>query len=180
MYSYGPPLMAEQKQDDQLEHTYSSYVKIWDVVWKTCRRRWTIGKSGERGSGITVRAAWHDDDYFHLLICTLLLLQHILNRYRVSKVGKFSQGVSECSLFNSYYTNVGKDATPFLGSLHFTLHSYLIMLSVKQGGIKYHFWVFGMTRPEIELQSARPLMNTLPIRPMFIYISIYLSILKSF
>ena len=32
-----------------------------------------------------------------------------------------------------------EDATPFLGLLHFTLDSYLIMLSVKQGGIKYHF-----------------------------------------
>ena len=29
--------MAEQKQDDQLEPTYSSYVKIRDVVQKTCR-----------------------------------------------------------------------------------------------------------------------------------------------
>ena len=28
MYSYGPPHMAKQKQDDQLEHTYSSYVRI--------------------------------------------------------------------------------------------------------------------------------------------------------
>ena len=37
MYSYGPPHMAEQKQDDQLEHTYSSYVRIWDVARKTCR-----------------------------------------------------------------------------------------------------------------------------------------------
>ena len=54
--------MGEQKQDDQLEHTYSSYVKIRDVVQKTCRRRWTIGRSGERGSGISVRAARHDDD----------------------------------------------------------------------------------------------------------------------
>ena len=62
MYSYGPPLMAEQKQDDHLEHTYSSYVKIRDVVQKTCRRRWTIGKSGERGSGISMQAARHDDD----------------------------------------------------------------------------------------------------------------------
>ncbi len=26
MYSYGPPHMAKQKQDDRLEHTYSSYV----------------------------------------------------------------------------------------------------------------------------------------------------------
>ena len=37
-YGYGPPHMAEQKQDDQLEHTYSSYVKIWDVALKTGQR----------------------------------------------------------------------------------------------------------------------------------------------
>ena len=36
MYSYGPPHMAKQKQDDQLEHTYSSYVRIQDVTLKTC------------------------------------------------------------------------------------------------------------------------------------------------
>ena len=62
MYSYGPPHMAEQKQDDQLEHTYSSYVRIRDVALKTCQRRWMIGRSGERGSGISVLAARHDDD----------------------------------------------------------------------------------------------------------------------
>ena len=45
--------------------------------------------------------------------------------------------------------------------LHFTLDPYLIMLSVKQGGIKYHFWVFGMTRPGIEPRSPGPLANTL-------------------
>ena len=48
MYSYGPLHMAEQKQDDQLKHTYSSYVRIWDVAQRTCQRRWTIGRSGER------------------------------------------------------------------------------------------------------------------------------------
>ena len=47
-----------QKQDDQLEHTYSSYVRIWDVVLKTCQRRWTIGRSSERGFGISVLAPW--------------------------------------------------------------------------------------------------------------------------
>ena len=62
MYSYGPPHMAEQMQDDQLEHTYSSYVGIRNVALKTCLRRWTIGKSSERGSGISVLAARHDDD----------------------------------------------------------------------------------------------------------------------
>ena len=39
MYSYGPPHMAVQKQDDQHEHTFSSYVRIRDVVLKTCLGR---------------------------------------------------------------------------------------------------------------------------------------------
>ena len=41
---------------------YSSYVRIRDVALKICQRRWTIGKSGERGSGISVLVARHDDD----------------------------------------------------------------------------------------------------------------------
>ena len=49
MYSYGPPHMAKQRQDDQHEHTFSSYVRIRDVALKTRQRRWTIGKSGKRG-----------------------------------------------------------------------------------------------------------------------------------
>ena len=35
MYSYGPPHKAKKKQDDQLEHTYSCYVRIQDVTLKT-------------------------------------------------------------------------------------------------------------------------------------------------
>ena len=62
MYSYGPSHMAEQKQDDQLELTYSSYVRIRDVALKTCQRQWTIGRSGERESGISVLAPRPDDD----------------------------------------------------------------------------------------------------------------------
>ena len=48
MYSNGLPHMAKQKQDDQLEHTYSSYVRIRDVAQKTCQKRWMIGRSGDR------------------------------------------------------------------------------------------------------------------------------------
>ena len=62
MYSNGPPHMAVQKQDDQHEHTFSSYVRIRDVVLKTCLGRWKIGRSGKRGSGISVLPARHDDD----------------------------------------------------------------------------------------------------------------------
>ncbi len=38
MYSYGPPHMARQKQDDQLEYAFSSYVRIRDVAQMTCQR----------------------------------------------------------------------------------------------------------------------------------------------
>ncbi len=37
MYSYGPPHMAKQKQDDQLEHTYSSYERIRDVAQRPAK-----------------------------------------------------------------------------------------------------------------------------------------------
>ena len=56
------PYMAGQRQDDQLEHTSSSYVRILDVALKTSQRRWTIGRGGKRGSGISVPVARHDDD----------------------------------------------------------------------------------------------------------------------
>ena len=65
------------------------------------------------------------------------------------------------------HQGVGEGATPFFGLLHFTLDTYLIMLSIKQGGIKYHFFqVFGMTWLGIEPRSPVPLVNTLPTRPM--------------
>ena len=54
--------MDEQKQDAQLESTLSSSVPIRDVALKTCRKRWTIGRDDERGSGISVMIAQHDDD----------------------------------------------------------------------------------------------------------------------
>ena len=60
--SYGPPHRAKQKQDDQRKHTYNSYVRIRDVALKTGQKRWMIGRSGERESGISVLAARHDDN----------------------------------------------------------------------------------------------------------------------
>ena len=58
------------------------------------------------------------------------------------------------------YRGVEEGATPFHGLLHFTLNPYLIVLSTKQGGIKYHIWVFGINRPGIEPRSPGPLANT--------------------
>ena len=62
MHSCGPPHISNQKQDDQLEHKYSSNVTILDVTLKTCQTRWMIGRRGERGSGISVLATRNDDD----------------------------------------------------------------------------------------------------------------------
>ena len=73
MYSYGPPHMAVQKQDDQHEHTFSNYVRIQDVVQKTCLRRWTIGKSVERGSGISVLPARHDDEVWSIHLFKMIV-----------------------------------------------------------------------------------------------------------
>ena len=67
-----PPHMAKQKQDDQLELTYSSYVRTQDVTLKTCQKRWIIGRNGERGSRISVLVARHEDELNivdGLLIC---------------------------------------------------------------------------------------------------------------
>ena len=56
--------MDDQRQDDQLELTYCSSVPIRDVTLRTCRKQWTIGRGGERGSGISVLMARHDDDEY--------------------------------------------------------------------------------------------------------------------
>ena len=62
------------KSNDQLQLTYRSYVRIRDVALKTCQKRWTIGRSGERGSGISLPAARHDedDDLIHMLFNSAL------------------------------------------------------------------------------------------------------------
>ena len=61
MYSNGHPTYG-RAEAGRPARTYSSYVRIRFVAMKTCQRRWTIGRSGERGSGLSVLAAWHDDD----------------------------------------------------------------------------------------------------------------------
>ena len=60
----------DQAKAGRLARTYSGYVRIRDVALKTCRRRWTIGRSGERGSKISMQAAQHDHDdlWFSLVV----------------------------------------------------------------------------------------------------------------
>ena len=98
MYSYGSPHMAAQKQDDQLERTFSSYVRIQDVVLKTYLGRWTIGRSGERGSGISVLPARYDDDE------VVQTIQQVMNfKLKILKWTYMSQfAVDIITVFNCY------------------------------------------------------------------------------
>ena len=52
-------------------------------------------------------------------------------------VGKFGDQKAPFSIATTSRCREG--ITPFPGLIHFTLDTYLILLSVKQGGIKYHF-----------------------------------------
>ena len=69
--------MAAQKQDDRLERTFSSYVRIQAVVLKTYLGRWTIGRIGERGSGISVLPARYYDDDIYIYIYIYLLIYYL-------------------------------------------------------------------------------------------------------
>ena len=62
----------------------------------------------------------------------------------------------------------------FPGLLYFTLDPYLIMLSVKQGGIKYHFLSLWYDSTWDWTQVSRALANTLTHRPIYINIYIYI------
>ena len=54
--------MDVQSQDDPLEPTNSSSVPIRNIALRTCRKQWTIGRGGERGSGISLLITRHNDD----------------------------------------------------------------------------------------------------------------------
>ena len=76
-----------------------------------------------------------------VLDATLLNTQH----YKVGTKGKVEQSRERRAPFSIATTlryKGGYYSILFLGLLHFTLDPYLIMLSVKQGGIKYHFLSF--------------------------------------
>ena len=49
--------MDEQKLDDQPKPTYHSSVPIQDAALKACWKQWTIGRGGERESGMSVLMA---------------------------------------------------------------------------------------------------------------------------
>ena len=145
--------MAAQKQDDQHERTFSSYVRIRDVVLKTYLGRWTIGRSGERGSGISVLPARYDDDYS---IVYIIMLATIVK----------SDQKAPFSIATSPRCRGGCYSFPWIDPLYpwYVPFFYCWVLSKKVSSTI--FGVFGMTRPGIEPRSPGSLANTLPSRSM--------------
>ena len=50
-------------------------LRIRDVALRTCQKRWTIGRSGERGSGISLLVARQDDDDDEIILIQQLSSQ---------------------------------------------------------------------------------------------------------
>ena len=82
MYSYGPPHMAGQKHDDQLEHTYIQQLCEDTGCSPEDLPEAMNDRSGERGSGISVLVARHDDDDNHCTKCTSSLNKEMLHYLR--------------------------------------------------------------------------------------------------
>ena len=61
-------------------------------------------------------------------------------RFKISsKLATVVEGEQKAPFSIATTPRCREGATPFPGLLHFTLDTYLILLRVKQGGIKYHF-----------------------------------------
>ena len=83
------PTYGRAKAGRPTRHTFSNYVRIRDVVQKSCQRRWTIGRSGERGSGISVLPArkdydnWcnkHNSTYYYQVQIILFIAKNVFAR----------------------------------------------------------------------------------------------------
>ena len=155
MYSCGPLHMDEQRLDVQLEPTYNSSVPIRDVDRRICRKQWTIGRSGERASGISVLIARHDDDDGDIYMYAYIYIYIYVVSWPTIVEGdpKAPFLIATTTRFRG-----GSYSLPWIAPLG----PCLIMLSVKQGGIKCNFLVLGMTWPRIEPRFSGPLGTLKP------------------
>ena len=176
MYSYGPPHMAKQKQDDQLELTYSSYVRIRDVTLKTCQKRWMIGRSDKRDSGISVLAARHDDDddddiyiyiyiyicmYVCVCVCACVCAIYILKDIKDSTFERLHYTKWVVNLFTKFFnSSVGKNILPdsthhMYNDMHARIQAYLKIPVIYNEGI---LWRLSTVDAHIILEPAHVLI----------------------
>ena len=129
MYIYiymDPHIWPSKSRDDQLEHTYSSYVKIREDTEDlpeamNDREKWRERVRDIRASGST----WWLYIYIYIYVKLAILVE----------------GDPKAPFSIAITARCKGGSTSFPSLLHFTLNPYLIMLSVKQGAIKYHFLI---------------------------------------
>ena len=71
-----------------------------------------------------------------------LLSKALRSRINSCKLATVVEGDSKAPFSIATTLRCRRGRYSFSGLLYFTLDAYLIMLSVKQGGMKYHFWSF--------------------------------------
>ena len=183
MYSNGPPHMAEQKLNDQLENIYSSSVRIRGVALKTYQRRWTIGRSGERGSGIFVLAAQHDDDdiFVSVCVCVWTLCKYLTYFLKISLKRKFINDIFSSNNLVDYTINLSLShlfALP-LSFFFYLLPSmyYFIFLSLDSLYLPFIPSIFSFLIFILSFCShnTRPFPTLLEYICIYIYIYIYIS-----
>ena len=173
--------MDKQRLNKQLEPIYSSSVPIQNVAWKTFQEQWMTETGGERGSGKSVLAAHDGDDEpvflsntknLHTVLWFQVFLSNTNNSYTytftfkliswLTKVGGDSKApfsiVTTLRSWGGYYS------FPCIAPL--TLDPYLIMLRVKQGGIKYLFFTLRYNLIWDWTPVSWPSVNTQTIMPM--------------
>ena len=91
----------------------------------------------------------------------ILVGHSILDTLYISKLATLVEGDQKAPFSIATTPRCRRGRYSFPELLHFALDTYLILLSVKQGGIGTILKVFGMTRPGIE-----PLTSTLSTRKM--------------
>ena len=82
---------------------------------------------------LTLKLYLHETELFEML-----LFWHLTVCRQKLWLATVVEGEPKAPFSIATTPRVGEGATPFSGLLHFTLNPYLIMLSVKQGSIKYH------------------------------------------
>ena len=103
MYSCGPFHMDEQKQDDQLEPTYSSSVPIQDIALKICREQLTIETGSERKSEISALMIWHDDDDDDEIATPAYTYEFVGTASLTSKPTRMSSSLIECPIHSAWF-----------------------------------------------------------------------------
>ena len=103
----------------------------------------------------------------HLLVCYKTSLSLLLAFFiHVQSWRPLSRVTWRLPFQSLLHWGVEKSTTPFPGLLHFNLDPYLIMPSVKQDWIKYHFLSLWYDSTWDWTQPPSPLTNTLLIWPM--------------